>query len=147
MSEVTRCSPNTWDNSAVQDCQRQMKIKTGSAGRLGASAGSGVAFWSSARHQGWGQESFLKLSCSGYTGCQAGFTLPVKRLTGGQEVPNDGGAVLWMPEPCHALQGAGEKRAFICISSIPTASSHFTEQTDETAFSGWITGRFGRICL
>lgn len=86
MSEVTRCSPNTWDNRAVRDCQRQMKIKTGSAGRLDASAGSEVAFWSSARHRGWGQESFLKLSGLGYAGCQAGFTLAIKRLIRGQEV-------------------------------------------------------------
>lgn len=54
--------------------------------------------------------------------------------------------MLGTPEPCHALQGAREKRGFICISSIPSASLCFAEQTDETVFSGWITGRIGRIC-
>jgi len=73
--------------------------------------------------------------------------LATERLIAGQEVPNDGGAALGMPEPCPAPHGAGEKRGFIRISSIPSASSRFAEQTDETAFSGWITCRFGRICL
>lgn len=109
--------------------------------------GSGVASWSSARHRGWGQESFLKSSGSGYTGYQAGLTQAIKRPIGGHEVLNDGGAVRGMPEHCHALQGAREKRGFVCTSSIPTASSCFAELTDEAAFSGWIRGRFGRICL
>lgn len=60
---------------------------------------------------------------------------------------NDRGAMRGMPEHCHALQGAREKRGFVCTSSIPTASSGFAEKTDEAAFSGWIRGRFGRICL
>lgn len=84
---------------------------------------------------------------SGHPGYQAGFILAIKRLMGGQEELNDGGAVLGTPEPCHVLKDAEEKRGFICTSSMPSASSRLAKQTDETAFSGWISGRFGRICL
>lgn len=103
------------------------------------------ARWSSLRHSGWGQESFLKLPGSGHPGYQAGFILAIKRLTGGQEELNDGGAVLGTPEACHVLKDAEDKRGLIC--SMPSASSRLAKQMDETAFSGWIRGRFGRICL
>lgn len=55
--------------------------------------------------------------------------------------------MLGTPEPCHVLKDAEEKRGFICTSSMPSAASRLAKQTDETAFSGWIRGRFGRICL
>lgn len=103
--------------------------------------------WSSVRHRGWGQDSFLKLPGSGHPGYQAGFILAIKKLMGGQEELNDGGAVLGTPEPCHVLKDAEEKRGFICTSSMPSAASRLAKQPDETAFSGWIKGRFGRICL
>lgn len=90
--------------------------------------------------------SFPKLPGS-HPGYQAGLILAIKRLKGGQGEFNDGGAVLGTPEPCHVLEDAEEKRGFICTSSMPSASSRLAKQMDETAFSGWIRGRFGRICL
>lgn len=105
------------------------------------------AYWSSVRHRlGTGKLPEITW-LRAYPGYQAGFILAIKKLMGGQEKLNDEGAVLGTPEPCHVLKDAEEKRGFICTSSMPSASSCLAKQTDETAFSGRIRGRLGRICL